>query len=240
MIRVSNLVKRYGTTAAVDGVSFDVAPAEIFALLGPNGAGKTSIVKLLTTLTRPTEGVIEIGGVDAAVNPHEVRTHLGVVFQEATLDDDMTAYENMEFHATLHRMSRCRDRIEHLLRDAELWQRRDERVKRFSGGLRRRLEIARALLHVPEILVLDEATAGLDPQTRNHLWELIEQLSEEGMTVLMTTHYLEEAERVAHRVAVMDHGRIVALGGVEQLKQQTNSATLDQAFVTLTGTAMRD
>jgi ABC-2 type transport system ATP-binding protein len=243
MIQVTNLFKQYGTVTAVDGISFDVAPGEIVALLGPNGAGKTTTIKILTTILRATSGTIEVDGIDVTADPHEVRRRLGVIFQEPSLDQEMTAYENLDFHAVLYGVPRRqrRERIERLLHTGELWSRRNDLVRKLSSGMRRRLEIARGLIHVPKVLILDEPTAGLDPQTRHHLWEHVQQLNrDEGITVLLTTHYLEEAERVADRLVVIDHGRIVARGCLEDVKAQTNSSTLDEAFVAMTGAAMRD
>jgi ABC-2 type transport system ATP-binding protein len=242
MIRVENLAKNYGNIAAVKGISFSVRQGDIFALLGPNGAGKTTTIKILTTLLFPTSGTVELDGLDVTLHPHEARKRFGIVFQESSIDDGMTAYENMEFHSVLYGLSRKQraERIRELLTRFELWERRNDEVKQYSGGMRRRLEIARCLLHTPKILFLDEPSAGLDPQTRNHLWNQVLKLNQsEGLTVFLTTHYLEEAERVAHQIAIVDHGTIVAEGTAKQLREQTGSETLDQAFVTLTGAAMR-
>ncbi len=243
MIRVQDLVKKFGDVAAVDHVSFDVAAGEIFAFLGPNGAGKTTTIKMLTTLLKPTSGAVEIDGLDPARHPNEVRQRFGIVFQDPSLDGDMTAYENMELHAVFYHVPRKgrSERIEHLLRLFELWERRGDQVKLFSGGMKRRLEIARGLLHTPRILFLDEPTLGLDPQTRNQLWTHVKQLNQsEGMTVFLTTHYMDEAERVAQRIAIIDHGKIVALGTPQELKQQTGKESLEEAFLALTGSTIRD
>ncbi len=243
MIRVEDLVKRFGATAAVDHVSFSVARGEIFAFLGPNGAGKTTTIKMLTTLLRPTAGSIRVDGMDPSARPHDVRRRFGIVFQDPSLDADMTAYENMELQGVFYHVPRKIRvaRTEELLRLFELWERRHELVKTFSGGMKRRLEIARALLHTPKILFLDEPTLGLDPQTRNQLWTHVRHWNQkEGVTVFLTTHYMDEAERVAHRVAIIDHGRIVAQGSPEELKQQTASDSLEGAFLALTGSTIRD
>ena len=243
MIRVQNLVKNFGEIQAVRGISFEVQRGEIFAFLGPNGAGKTTTIKMLTTLLRPTSGVIELDGLDPTVHQHQVRSRFGIVFQDPSLDSELTAYENMELHATLYKVPRGMRaaRIEKLLTLFELWERRNDLVKQFSGGMRRRLEIARGLLHTPKILFLDEPTLGLDPQTRNQLWSHIQKLNEaEGVTVFLTTHYMEEAERVAHRIAIIDHGRIIAQGSPAELKQQTEAETLEQAFLKLTGFSIRE
>jgi ABC-2 type transport system ATP-binding protein len=243
MIRVQNLVKKYGELAAVRDISFEVKEGEIFAFLGPNGAGKTTTIKMLITLLQPTSGSVEINGLDPARHQHEVRQRCGIVFQDPSLDDELTAYENMDFHGVLYRVPRKdrAERITHLLKLFELWDRRDDPVKRFSGGMKRRLEIARGLLHTPRILYLDEPTLGLDPQTRNQLWSHVHKLNqEERITVFLTTHHMEEAERVAHRIAIIDHGQIVAQGTLAELKQRTGKETLEQAFLALTGSAIRD
>jgi ABC-2 type transport system ATP-binding protein len=243
MIRVENLVKKYGDFTAVDGISFHVAPGEIFAFLGPNGAGKTTTIKMLTTLLRPTSGTLEIDGLDPGKHSNEVRKRFGIVFQDPSLDGDMTAYENMEIHGIFYHVPRKvrLERIELLLRLFELWERRNEQVKLFSGGMKRRLEIARGLLHTPKILFLDEPTLGLDPQTRNQLWTHVRHLNQtEGVTVFLTTHYMDEADRVAQRIAVIDHGKIVAQGTPQELKQQTGKDSLEEAFLALTGSTIRD
>jgi ABC-2 type transport system ATP-binding protein len=243
MIQVSSLVRKYGDFTAVDNISFEVGKGEIFAFLGPNGAGKTTTIKMLTTLLRPTGGSIKIDGLDPDAQPHEVRRRFGIVFQDPSLDGDMTAYENMELHGVFYHVPRKirAGRIEQLLRMFELWDRRGEQVKLFSGGMKRRLEIARALLHTPKILFLDEPTLGLDPQTRNQLWTQVKHLNQtDGVTVFLTTHYMDEAERVAQRIAIIDHGRIVAQGSPQELKQQTGRESLEDAFLALTGSTIRD
>jgi ABC-2 type transport system ATP-binding protein len=243
MIQVQNLVKTFADVAAVGGITFDGRPGEIFAFLGPNGAGKTTTIQMLTTLLRPTSGSIAIDGLDPAVHPLEVRRRFGIVFQDPSLDHELTAYENMDLHGVLYHVPRRAraERIQSLLALFELWDRRDARVKTFSGGMKRRLEIARGFLHTPKILFLDEPTLGLDPQSRNQLWTHVRHLNEtEGVTVFLTTHYMDEAERVAQRIAVIDRGRIVAQGTPQELKQQTNTDSLEQAFLALTGTSIRD
>jgi ABC-2 type transport system ATP-binding protein len=243
MIRVQDLVRTFGDLTAVDHVSFHVAPGEIFAFLGPNGAGKTTTIKMLTTLLQPTSGSLQIDGLDPARHPNEVRQRFGIVFQDPSLDGDMTAYENMEMHAVFYHVPRKvrAGRIEQLLRLFELWDRRNDQVKLFSGGMKRRLEIARGLLHTPKILFLDEPTLGLDPQTRNQLWTHVKHLNQtEGVTVFLTTHYMDEAERVAQRIAIIDHGKIVAQGSPQELKAQTGKDSLEEAFLALTGSAIRD
>jgi ABC-2 type transport system ATP-binding protein len=243
MIEVQNLVKTFGNFTAVDSISFEVRAGEIFAFLGPNGAGKTTTIQMLTTLLRPTGGRITVDDLDPAVKPLEVRQRFGIVFQDPSLDNELTAYENLELHGVLYHVPRKRrvERIQTLLTLFELWDRRHRRVKEFSGGMKRRLEIARGLLHVPKILFLDEPTLGLDPQSRHQLWNHVKHLNEtERVTVFLTTHYMDEAERVAHRIAIIDHGRIVAQGSVAELKQQTNTDSLEAAFLALTGSSIRD
>jgi ABC-2 type transport system ATP-binding protein len=243
MIKVRNLVKRFGELTAVDDVSFEVSRGEVFAFLGPNGAGKTTTIKMLTTLLRPTSGSIEFDGLDPVVKRDEVRKRFGVVFQDPSLDQDLTAWENMEIHGVLYGVPRQKrhERAEELLKMFELWERRDALVKTFSGGMRRRLEIARGLLHTPKVLFLDEPTLGLDPQSRNQMWTHVKQLNEtDQVTVFLTTHYMDEADRVADRIAVIDHGRIVAIGSSQELKERTDAASLEEAFLALTGTTIRD
>ena len=243
MIRVENLVKTFGELRAVDGVSFHVRPGEVFAFLGPNGAGKTTTIQMLTTLLRPTSGTMSLDGLDPVARPLDARRRFGIVFQDPSLDNELTAYENMHLHGVLYHVPRKvrGERIELLLKLFELWDRRDSPVKQFSGGMKRRLEIARGLLHTPRILFLDEPTLGLDPQTRNQLWTHVRHLNEtEGVTVFLTTHYMDEADRAAHRIAIIDHGKIVAQGSSAELRQQTGTDSLEGAFLKLTGTTIRD
>ncbi|HWG39399.1 MAG TPA: ATP-binding cassette domain-containing protein [Candidatus Acidoferrales bacterium] len=243
MISVHNLVKKFGDVTAVADISFCVPEGQIFAFLGPNGAGKTTTIKILTTMLRCTEGSVRIDGLDVAVSQDKVRRCFGIVFQDSSLDDAMSAYENLSFHAVLYGLKGQRRyaRIEEVLRRFDLWERRDEKVSKYSTGMRRRLEIARSLLHTPRILFLDEPSAGLDPQTRSYLWKQVKALNEnEGVTVFLTTHYLEEAERVADYIAIIDHGKIVAQGTASNLKELTEMTTLDDAFVVLTGSSIRD
>lgn len=243
IIETKNLTKKYGEFAAVDSISFDVKKGEIFAFLGPNGAGKTTTIKMLTTLTHPTSGHIIINSFDPIKNPHQARTSFGIVFQDPSLDDELTAYENLDMHGMLYKVKKKdrQERIEQLLNFVELWDRRDDLVKHFSGGMKRRLEIARGFIHRPKILFLDEPTIGLDPQTRNHIWSYMKKLNkEEGITVFLTTHYMEEAEKVSDRIAIIDHGKIVAQGTAQELKNKTNTNSLEEAFLALTGSAIRD
>jgi ABC-2 type transport system ATP-binding protein len=243
MIRVENLVKTFGDFTAVRGISFEVQQGEIFAFLGPNGAGKTTTIKMLTTLLKPTSGTIELDGLDPMQKQKEARQRFGIVFQDPSLDNEQTAYENMELHGVLYHVPRKvrAERIENLLKLFELWDRRDDYVKQFSGGMKRRLEIARGFLHTPKILFLDEPTLGLDPQSRNQLWTHVKRLNEtEKTTVFLTTHYMDEADRVAHRIAIVDHGQLIAQGTSAELKERTDSDTLEGAFLALTGESIRD
>lgn len=243
IIQVKNLTKKFNGLTAVDAIDFDVAKGEIFAFLGPNGAGKTTTIKMLTTLLHPTEGEILVNGFNPAENSFEVRCAFGIVFQDPSLDDELTAYENMEFHGVIYKVPKAtrRKRIEELLKIVELWDRKGDFVKNFSGGMKRRLEIARGLLHHPKILFLDEPTLGLDPQTRNHIWSYIQNLNkEERITIFFTTHYMEEAAQVAGRIAIIDHGKIIAQGSVQELKNQTGKETLEEAFLALTGKEIRE
>jgi len=243
MIKVQNLVKTFGELQAVKDISFEVQPGELFAFLGPNGAGKTTTIKMLTTLLSPTSGSILIDGLDPSKHQNEVRRKFGIVFQDPSLDSELTAYENMELHGVLYGVPRKlrTERIEQLLKLFELWERRKDVTKKYSGGMRRRLEIARGFLHTPKILFLDEPTLGLDPQSRNQLWSHVKSLNQaEQTTVFLTTHYMDEAERVAQRIAVIDHGAIVAMGTSAELKTQTNTDSLEAAFLALTGSAIRD
>jgi ABC-2 type transport system ATP-binding protein len=243
MIRVEHVVKRFGDFTAVNDISFEVRKGEIFAFLGPNGAGKTTTIRMLTTLLRPTSGTLRLSGLDPTVQQEEARRQFGIVFQDPSLDQDLTAWENMELHGVLYHVPReaRRSRTETLLKLFDLWERRAHVVKTFSGGMRRRLEIARGLLHTPSVLFLDEPTLGLDPQSRNQLWTHVRHLNEtEQVTVFLTTHYMDEADRVAQRIAVIDHGRIVAVGSSAELKERTGTGSLEEAFLALTGTTIRD
>src|SRR6202167_1534129 len=243
MIRVQNLVKTFGSFTAVNDVSFEVAEGEIFAFLGPNGAGKTTTIKMMTTLLKPTSGSIQLDGLNPEVQRNEARRRFGIVFQDPSLDGDLTAWENMEIHGVLYHVPHKvrRQRTEELLKQFELWERRKDQVKKFSGGMKRRLEIARGFLHTPKILFLDEPTLGLDPQSRNQLWTHVKALNEkEKTTVFLITHYMEAADDVHHLIAVRDHGAIVAIGTSAELRPKTNTDSLEGAFLALTGASLRD
>ena len=228
-VAVVSLCKRYGTVQAVRDVSFSIERGEVFAFLGPNGAGKTTTVRMLCTLTRPDGGHAAVAGFDVARQPKAVRRRIGLVFQEPTLDDRLTAEQNLRFHAVLYHVppAQVEERIGRVLRLVALEDRRRDLVSTFSGGMARRLEIARALLHTPTVLFLDEPTIGLDPQTRALIWEDITRLrEEEGVTVFLTTHYMDEAE-YAERIAIIDHGVIVATGTPDELKSVVGADTVE-------------
>jgi ABC-2 type transport system ATP-binding protein len=243
IIEVKNLKKQFGDFVAVDNISFEVKTGEIFAFLGPNGAGKSTTIKMLTTLLHPTSGSIELNGANPVSDSNAVRHSFGIVFQDPSLDDELTAWENLEFHGVLYNVEKKlrRKRIEELMKFVELWDRKDSLVKEFSGGMKRRLEIARGLLHHPKVLFLDEPTLGLDPQTRNHMWSYLQELNKtESITVFFTTHYMEEASKIAQRIAIIDHGKIIATGTTEELQTETGTASLEEAFLKLTGNVIRD
>ncbi len=243
IIQVKNLTKKFKDFIAVDNINLTVPQGAIYAFLGPNGAGKTTTIKMLTTLLNPTSGQITLNGYDPVKDRHQARHSFGIVFQDPSLDDELTVWENMEFHGVLYQLPKKlrRQRIEELLKFVELHDRRNDLVKTFSGGMKRRLEIARGLLHHPKILFLDEPTLGLDPQTRNHIWRYIQNLNQkEGITVFFTTHYMEEAERLASQVAIIDHGKILTQGSPRELIAQSGKNNLEDAFIELTGRAIRD
>ncbi|MFA6024358.1 MAG: ATP-binding cassette domain-containing protein [Candidatus Gracilibacteria bacterium] len=243
MIQVKNLSKKFGDIVAVDDISFEVKSGEIFGFLGPNGAGKSTTIKILTTLLSASEGHVSLNGHDPEKDPDAVRRCFGIVFQDHSLDDELTAYENMELHGVLYDVpgSILKKRIEDLLGFVDLLDRKNDLVKEFSGGMKRRLEIARGLMHHPKIIFLDEPTLGLDPQTRNHMWTYLKKLNkEEGTTVFFTTHYMEEAEKNAQRICVIDHGKIIASGTPGELKKQTETESLEEAFLKLTGNKIRE
>jgi ABC-2 type transport system ATP-binding protein len=222
IIHVREITKRFGDVEAVKGITFDVEKGELFGFLGPNGAGKTTTINILCTLLKPTSGTAVLNGFDVTAKPNDVRRSIGLVFQDPSLDDRLTAWENLQFHALVYGVptEERLGRIENVLKMVELYERRNDAVKTFSGGMKRRLEIARGLLHYPKVLFLDEPTLGLDPQTRSHIWEYIHELKKrEGTTVFLTTHYMDEAENCG-RIAIIDHGKIVALDTPDNLKDK--------------------
>lgn len=241
-IELVDLAFNYGSTPVLEGVSLEVRAGEFFALLGPNGAGKTTLFAILTTLLPPRAGSVAVGGQDVVRNAVEVRQGLGVVFQESALDDRLTARENLEIHAVLYRMPRGRigAAVERAIAWAALEEAGNRLVRTFSGGMKRRLELARALMHGPRVLLLDEPTLGLDPQGRLNLWGSISALRSEGMTVFMTTHNLPEAE-ACDRVGIIDGGRLLTVGTPgELIARQDGARNLEDVFIALTGRQLRD
>jgi len=243
IIKAKNLTKKFGDFTAVDNIDFEVKKGEIFAFLGPNGAGKSTTIKMLTTMLKPTSGLLELAGHDVTKERDSARKSFGIVFQDPSLDEELTAYENMELHAMLYGVPKTQqpERIHELLVLVELEDRKDSFVRTFSGGMRRRLEIARGLLHEPKVLFLDEPTLGLDTQTRNVMWSYVKKLSvEKGMTIFFTTHYLDEAEHVAQYIAIIDHGKIVTRGTSKELMSETDTKSLEEAYLKLTGKEVRE
>lgn len=221
IITVENLKKIFGSLAAVDGISFEVEKGTIFGFLGPNGAGKTTTINVLCTLVLPTSGMAFIDGHDCVKESAEVRKKIGIVFQDNTLDKELTAYENLLFHSYLYNIPKNErgERIKDALNFIGLYERKDDPVKKYSGGMKRRLEVARAIIHQPKVLFLDEPTLGLDPQSRTNLWEFISELPKKhDVTIFMTTHYMEEAE-ICDNIAIIDKGKIIAQGSPEELKK---------------------
>jgi ABC-2 type transport system ATP-binding protein len=241
-IEVEGLVKTYGTVEAVRDVSFTVGRGEVFGFLGPNGAGKSTTINVLCTLLRPSGGTARVSGFDVVDQRDDVRRHIGLVFQDPTLDGQLTAAQNLRLHADLYGIDRdvAAERIDQLLAMVDLAERRDAPVLTFSGGMKRRLEIARGLMHSPPVLFLDEPTIGLDPQTRSAIWTYIGALREgEGTTIFMTTHYMDEAE-LCDRIAIIDRGEIVVLDTPDALKADAGVATLNDVFLHHTGATIRD
>lgn len=231
MIAVSEITKRYGAAekqiTAVDGVSFNVERGTVFGLLGPNGAGKTTIIKMLTTLSRPDSGRCVIDGFDVEKAPMEIKKRIGVAPQDNNLDRELTAWENLMLYGMLHRTPKLRQRIENVLNVVDLWNKRDFLVSHFSGGMQRRLLIARALLTEPSVLFLDEPSIGLDPQIRRQIWNVIRMTRMNGRTVMLTTHYIEEAESLCDIVTILSKGRMIAMDTPDNLKKTVGEYALD-------------
>ena len=220
-IEINKLVKKFNGFTAVDKISFSVEEGELFGLLGPNGAGKSTTIYMLTTLIPPSGGKATVNGFDIVADSDKVRKSIGIVFQDPTVDTRLSGFDNLDIHGRIYGMfdgPKRRERINEVLELVELTDWKDKMVRTFSGGMRRRLELARGLLHTPKVLFLDEPTLGLDPQTRRHIWSYIEKLKEQGITIMLTTHYLEEADYLCDRVAIMDKGRIKAMGTPKELK----------------------
>lgn len=243
IIKVSDLTKKFKDLTAVDSISFEVKKGELFAFLGPNGAGKTTTIRMLTTMLHPTSGEILLNGFNPVTQQNDTRKQFGIVFQDFSSDNELTAKENLELHSILYQVEKnlAKERIDKMLKFVGLEDRKDSFVKTFSGGMKRRLEIARGLIHHPKILFLDEPTLGLDPQTRNHMWTYIKGLNKkESMTVFFTTHYMEEAEKMADRIAIIDQGKILVIGTPSELKKKTKTKSLEAAFLKLTGHSIRE
>ncbi|MDN7024379.1 ATP-binding cassette domain-containing protein [Methanoculleus sp. FWC-SCC1] len=241
IIETFAITKKYGSNTAVDAIDLTVERGEVFGLLGPNGAGKTTMLSMLCTILRPTSGTATVNGYDILRQDSLVRRSIGIVFQDPSVDADMTALENLRMHADLYSVpvSEQKARIEEVLELVRLEEKADAFVSTYSGGMRRRLEIARGLLHYPKVLFLDEPTIGLDPQSREHIWDYIRNLKKrEDMTIILTTHYMEEADRLCDRVAIVDRGRIVALDKPQDLKKGLGGDTI--VFGTSDGQALRD
>jgi ABC-2 type transport system ATP-binding protein len=234
VIAVKDLHKKYGDFEAVKGIDLEVAEGEIFGFLGPNGAGKSTTISVLCTLLKPTAGEVHVAGCDVNREPDEVRRRIGLIFQDPSIDSELTAIENLEFHGFIYGLSSKlrKERIAEVLEMVGLADRAHDRVRTFSGGMKRRLEIARGVMHRPQVLFLDEPTLGLDPQTRAHIWEYLNALrKQEGITIFMTTHYMDEAE-FCERIAIIDRGTIVALGTPDELKARVGG---DVIFITPAG-----
>lgn len=239
-LEVKNLSKRFKKLVAVNDITFQVEKGTIFAFLGPNGAGKSTSIKMFTTILSPDSGQIKVEGIDISKDKDGARKNFAVVFQDQSLDDELTAYENLKFHAVLYDVKNKEKRMHECLELVALLDRKDDLVKTFSGGMKRRLEIARGLLHHPKILFLDEPTTGLDPQTRNAIWRHIRKLNKElSMTIFFTTHYLPEAEEFADIVCILDNGSIIEEGTVKELTKKTKTKNLEDAYLKLTGTEIR-
>lgn len=221
-VSLQNVYKHYNKMPVVNNLSFQIEAGEMFGLLGPNGAGKSTTIRMLTTLTRPSQGEIWVAGYPVVNQRAQVKQRIGVVLQQTSVDNDLSVWENMEFHGRLHHIPRSQRQqdIDRWLDYVDLADRRDDRVKTLSGGMKRRLQIARALLHQPDVLFLDEPTVGLDPQTRRRLWEIIRDLNQQGMTILLTTHYMDEVEYLCDRIGIMDSGKLIELGTLQEFRQK--------------------
>lgn len=228
-INIKDITKKFKEVDALSGISFDIKQGEVFSLLGPNGAGKTTLISILTTILKPTSGTAVINGKDIIKEPLDVRKNIGIVFQEPSLDDLLTAKENLYLHSMLYNMPKeiAKKRIKDILITVNLYERKDHIVKTFSGGMKRQLEIARGLLHTPKILFLDEPTVGLDPFSRRNIWEYIKKVKkEQNITIILTTHYMEEAESLSDRIAIINKGRIIELDTPENLKKKIGDEIL--------------
>jgi|SRR5271157_715077 len=229
IIETKDLTKKFGSLTAVDSLNLKVEKGEIFGLLGPNGAGKSTTLSMLCTILRPTSGTAFVNGFDVAKNPSQVRKSIGIVFQDPSIDDKLTGRENLEMHADLYGVPKdqVKERIDNVLKLVELEDRANDYMNTYSSGMRRRLEIARSLIHYPKVLFLDEPTIGLDPQSRDHIWSYIRELiKREDITIILTTHYMEEADKLCGRIAIIDHGKIVAMDTPKKLKEELGGDTI--------------
>jgi len=246
IIVIKNLVKVFNSRGrkivAVDDVSFDISKGEIFGMIGPNGAGKSTLFSMLTTLTKPTSGKITVAGFDAEKEGDKIRPLIGIVPQKLSLYEDLTARENLELMSDLYEVPHklASERIDHYLKLVELENHSDRRTRGFSGGMKQRLSVIAAVIHDPEILFWDEPTTGLDPQTRQAIWQLARKFNSEGKTMIFTTHYMEEADGICNRVAVMNEGKLVAIDPPNVLKEKSGVKNLEDAFIRLTGEMIRD
>lgn len=227
MIKLDNISKSYGHVKALDCLSFEILKGEIFGLLGPNGAGKTTTVKILTTLSNPDKGECFIDGIDVVNNPFEIKKIIGVVPQENNLERELTVYENLLIYGMLHRVRELKKKIDNILKIMELIEKKQSVVSTLSGGLQRRVLLARALLPEPKVLFLDEPSIGLDPHIRRELWQIIRKIKSEGRTVLLTTHYIEEAEALCDRVGILSHGKLIAIGTPSELKKDVGEYVVE-------------
>ena len=227
-VRLDKVSKIYDQVPVVNDLSFEIKKGEIFGLLGPNGAGKSTTIRMLITLTRPSRGKVEVAGYDVIASPEEVKRNIGIVLQQTSVDGELTVWENLEFHGRMHHIPNPKRQklIDQWLDYVELGNRRDSLVKNLSGGMKRRVQIARALLHSPQVLFLDEPTVGLDPQTRRRLWEIIKDLNRKGMTILLTTHYMEEVEFLCDRIGIIDQGKLIELGTLDEFKDKYGEGIL--------------
>ncbi|MEM7826839.1 MAG: ATP-binding cassette domain-containing protein [Candidatus Aenigmatarchaeota archaeon] len=241
-IETKNLTKCFNGLRAVDSVSLKIKKGELFGILGPNGAGKTTLILMLATIRKPTSGSAKIYNYDVVKNQDDVRRRIGIVFQDPSLDDELYGRENLELHGMLYHMNKelREKRIKEVLELVGLTKKAGMKVKTYSGGMKRRLEIARGLMHTPRVLFLDEPTLGLDPQTRRNIWDFIKRLKRERITIILTTHYMEEAEYLCDRIAIIDQGRIIALDTPKNLKEKHSAKTLEDVFIYYTGRYIRD
>ena len=240
VIETKDLIKNYNSIKAVDSVSLKIKKGELFGLLGPNGAGKTTFISILATIKKPTSGTAMLCSHDVVTQQDYVRSCIGIVFQDPSLDDELYGRENLDIHARLYHTENREQRISEVLRLVGLTSRADQQVKTYSGGMKRRLEIARGLMHKPKVLFLDEPTLGLDTQTRRNIWDFIKKLKKEGVTIILTTHYMDEADYLCDRVAIIDHGRVIAMDTPKRLKKRKKARTLEDVFLKYTGRHIRD